>query len=89
MRAALQALDVLAAMAEHGNPNAVSDAGVGALCARTAVQGAYLNVQINAAGLADDPVAQETLAEGGRLLHDAQTREKKILAMVSQRMRNP
>ncbi|MCD6285866.1 MAG: glutamate formimidoyltransferase [Anaerolineae bacterium] len=89
MRAALQALDVLAAMAEHGNPNAVSDAGVGALCARTAVQGAYLNVQINAAGLADDPVAQEALAEGGRLLHDAQTREKKILAMVSQRMRNP
>ena len=89
MRVALQALDVLVAMAEHGNPNAVSDAGVGALCARTAVQGAYLNVQINAAGLADDPVAKEALAEGARLLDNAQTREKKILAMVSQRMRNP
>lgn len=88
MRAALQALDVLAAMAEHGNPNAVSDAGVGALCARTAVQGAYLNVQINAASLADDPVAKEALSEGARLLDDARAREEKVLATVRQRMRS-
>ena len=46
-------------MAETGNPNSVSDAGVGALCARSAVMGAFLNVKINAAGLEDKEFAAE------------------------------
>ncbi|MCA1760527.1 MAG: glutamate formimidoyltransferase, partial [Bacteroidales bacterium] len=50
MQLAHDSLEVMQAMAETGNPNSVSDAGVGALCARTAVEGAYLNVKINAAG---------------------------------------
>ena len=50
MKAAYKAFDVVRAMAEEGNPNSVSDAGVGALAARSAVMGACLNVKINAAG---------------------------------------
>ena len=53
MKAAYASLAIIKAMAEEGNPNSVTDAGVGALCARTAVQGAYLNVRINASGLKD------------------------------------
>ena len=47
-------MEVIKAMAVQGNPNSVSDAGVGALCARSAVLGAYLNVCINASGSESD-----------------------------------
>lgn len=46
-------MEIIKAMAETGNPNSVSDAGVGALCARSAVMGAFLNVKINATGFND------------------------------------
>jgi glutamate formiminotransferase/formiminotetrahydrofolate cyclodeaminase len=51
MEISYQSMEVMKAMAEIGNPNSVSDAGVGALAARSAVMGAYLNVKINAEGL--------------------------------------
>ena len=51
MQAAYASMEVIKAMAETGNPNSVSDAGVGALCARSAVMGAYMNVRINAIGI--------------------------------------
>ena len=54
---------LLEAMAAEGNPNSVSDAGVGALAARSAVLGAYLNVKINAAGLADRSKAESLCAQ--------------------------
>jgi glutamate formiminotransferase/formiminotetrahydrofolate cyclodeaminase len=53
MKLAHQSMEVIRAMAETGNPNSVTDAGVAALCARTAVLGAYLNVKINASGYKD------------------------------------
>ena len=53
MQAAYGSMEVIKAMAETGNPNSVSDAGVGALCARSAVMGAFMNVRINAAGYDD------------------------------------
>jgi glutamate formiminotransferase/formiminotetrahydrofolate cyclodeaminase len=53
MQASFKSLEVIKAMAETGNPNSVSDAGVGALCARAAVMGAFMNVRINAAGYSD------------------------------------
>ena len=56
MQRALASMDVIRAMAEIGNPDSVSDAGVGALCARSAVMGAHLNVKINCAGLKDASV---------------------------------
>ncbi len=53
MELSFESLEIIQAMAEHGNPNSVTDAGVGALCARSAVMGAFMNVRINAAGYED------------------------------------
>jgi glutamate formiminotransferase/formiminotetrahydrofolate cyclodeaminase len=54
MQTALNSMEVIKAMAEIGNPNSVTDAGVAALCARTAVLGAFMNVKINASGYKDN-----------------------------------
>ena len=59
MKAASRVFEIVRAMASEGNPNSVSDAGVGALAARSAVLGACLNVKINAAGLKDRAVRLE------------------------------
>ena len=53
MQLSFESLDLIKTMAIEGNPNSVSDAGVGALCARSAVMGAFMNVRINASGLDD------------------------------------
>ena len=53
MNLAYESMQVIKAMAEIGNPNSISDAGVGALCARSAVMGAFMNVRINAAAYSD------------------------------------
>ncbi len=82
MRAAHASMEVIQAMADTGNPNSVSDAGVGALCARSAVMGAYLNVQINASGLQDKAFVEAALAEGARLQEEAQAKESEILESV-------
>ena len=72
------------AMAEHGNPNSVSDAGVGALCARAAVIGAYLNVKINAAGLSDKQYATEITAKAHDYVQKANEIERTLLAKVEE-----
>jgi glutamate formiminotransferase/formiminotetrahydrofolate cyclodeaminase len=82
METALASMEVVKAMAEIGNPNSVSDAGVAALCARTAVLGAGLNVRINAKGLDDKSAAAEFLARAERLKSDATTREREIVQVV-------
>ncbi|MEM1215762.1 MAG: cyclodeaminase/cyclohydrolase family protein, partial [Bacteroidota bacterium] len=71
------------AMAEMGLRASASDAGVGALCARAAVRGAYLNVQINAAGLTDTPYKHKVLSDGQALVDAADAAERKILTMVA------
>lgn len=86
MQTAYSSLEVIQAMAETGNPNSVSDAGVGALCARTAVYGAYLNVRINAAGLSDKVYGAEIIAQAKNLLEKAKTRESEILLIVEARI---
>lgn len=83
MEKSLEAFEIIRAMAEHGNPNSVSDAGVGALCARTAVMGAFLNVKINAAGLDDKAQAQELIARGAEIEQKAIIAEKEILEIVN------
>lgn len=82
MQLAHDSLEVMRAMAEIGNPNSVSDAGVGALCARTAVEGAYLNVKINASGFDDPAFLPAALAEADRLLVAAKETEAEILKTV-------
>jgi glutamate formiminotransferase/formiminotetrahydrofolate cyclodeaminase len=74
--------ELIKAMAEFGNPNSVTDAGVGALCARTAVIGAHLNVKINAGGLKDKVFLEGVLAKAKKLEEEAIAMEKEILAIV-------
>lgn len=82
MRTASQAFDVIRAMAEQGNPASASDAGVGALCTRAAVRGAWLNVRTNASGLKDRSPVADLMADGERLDHDAAELEAEILRIV-------
>jgi glutamate formiminotransferase/formiminotetrahydrofolate cyclodeaminase len=86
MQLAHDSMEVIGAMAETGNPNSVSDAGVGALCARTAVEGAFLNIKINAAGYEDKQGLFQMLMTAEELLNSAKEKEKKILAMVSKKI---
>jgi glutamate formiminotransferase/formiminotetrahydrofolate cyclodeaminase len=86
MKAAYKAFDVVRAMAEEGNPNSVSDAGVGALAARSAVMGACLNVKINAAGLKDRAMADALVAEAMEIQAAAQKAEAEILAVVESKI---
>ena len=86
MLASHASMKIVKAMAEGGNPNSVSDAGVGALCARTAVMGAFLNVRINAAGYHNKKEV-EILLEKGRAIEKAATEEEAlILAMVNEKI---
>ncbi|TDI30828.1 MAG: glutamate formimidoyltransferase [Acidobacteria bacterium] len=86
MEAAHECMVLLEAMAGEGLPSSASDAGVGALCARAAVRGAFLNVRINAAGLEDKVFADDLIQRGRRLEEEAAAREKEILALVESRL---
>jgi len=83
MQTTFASMEVIKAMAEIGNPNSVSDAGVGALAARSAVMGAYLNVKINAAGLSDKTFAKTIIAEGAIIQEKTQQLEAEILLVVN------
>lgn len=86
MKTAFQSLEVIQAMATIGNPNSLSDAGVGALCVRTAVYGAYLNVRINAGGLNDKDFSGKILAEAAEILEKTKAKEAEILSLVEGRI---
>jgi glutamate formiminotransferase/formiminotetrahydrofolate cyclodeaminase len=83
MKASSKVFELCRAMVEQGNPNSVSDAGVGALAARAAVMGAGLNVKINAASLKDKGVADGLVAEADRLMAEACGAEAAIIEMVN------
>ena len=83
MKTAVKAFPLLRRMAEEGNPNSVSDAGVGALAARSAVLGAQLNVKINASGLKNRNDAARLLAEAEAVAADAIKAEEDILNIVN------
>ncbi|MCC7244727.1 MAG: cyclodeaminase/cyclohydrolase family protein, partial [Saprospiraceae bacterium] len=82
MRITSASFDVIRQMAQTGNPNSASDAGVAALCARAAVHGAFLNVKINASGLTDKEWAQQVLAEGQQMAEAADRAEQEILGII-------
>ncbi|MDX1407348.1 MAG: glutamate formimidoyltransferase [Saprospiraceae bacterium] len=83
MRAAERTFPLLHEMVREGNPNSVSDAGVGALCARAAVHGAWLNVQINLPGLKDEAYRASCLAEGREIVERTDHSEREIIALVT------
>lgn len=86
MRASLAVFPIVRAMAAEGNPNSVSDAGVGALAARSAVYGARLNVRINAAGLKDRTKAAALVAEADAIAAEAERLEKEVIEIVEQKI---
>ena len=86
MKAAYEVFDIVRAMAAEGNPNSVSDAGVGALAARSAVLGAQLNVRINAAGLADREAAERLCAEAAEIAAAAIAAEAEVLEIVNSKI---
>lgn len=86
MRTAMEVFPIVRSMAAEGNPNSVSDAGVGALAARSAVYGARLNVRINAAGLKDRPKAEVLVGEADELAARASELEAAVLELVEQKI---
>jgi glutamate formiminotransferase/formiminotetrahydrofolate cyclodeaminase len=86
MQNAYSSMEVIKAMAGTGNPNSVSDAGVGALCARSAVMGAFMNVRINAAGYDDKDFVKDIIAKGKEIENTAIEKEKEILKIVNEKI---
>ena len=86
MQLSLSSFEIIKAMAETGNPNSVSDAGVGALCARSAVYGAYLNVKINASGYDDKVYVEQTLKQANEILNQAIALETQVLKIVNSKI---
>jgi glutamate formiminotransferase/formiminotetrahydrofolate cyclodeaminase len=78
---------LLHAMAEKGNPNSVSDAGVGACLAFAAAEGAWMNVMINLVGLKDADLRKQFSGEADRLLSEAQQKKEGIVNLVKEKMK--
>ena len=86
MRTSLKSMDVIMEMAKNGNPNSVSDAGVGALCARSAVIGGYLNVKINCKDLTDKKLVNEFLKKAEKIKESAVKLEEDILKITLEKI---
>lgn len=86
MELAFEVFELAAEMVRSGNPNSVTDAAVGALCANAAVKGAHLNVKINAASLKDAGLASSLLEKAAQIAAQAAEEERKILEMTEQKM---
>lgn len=86
MRLTMSSFPLIRRMVEMGNPNSVTDAGVGALCARAAVHGAFLNVKINVTGLDDKEYAEKMVAEATAMAAKADLEEQEIIAIVNSKI---
>ena len=86
METAYNSMEVMKAMADFGNPNSVTDAGVGALCARTAVIGAFLNVKINCGDCEDKAFVADILKRGQQLVDDACALEDEIMKITNSKI---
>lgn len=86
MEVSYASLEIIKSMAQTGNPNSVSDAGVGALCARSAVMGAFMNVRINASGY-DDPIyVKEMVDKGNEIQQKTIAIEAEIINIVNEKI---
>ena len=86
MENALDSMQVMKAMTQFGNPNSVTDAAVGALCARTAVEGAFLNVKINCIDFKDKSFTNDILEKGQKIIDKAYLIEKEILKITNSKI---
>ena len=83
MELCYQSMELLKEMVENGNPNSVTDAAVGALCARTGVIGAFMNVKINAVGLNDKEFVKKIIVDGQQIQDNAVKLEQEIIALTN------
>jgi glutamate formiminotransferase / formiminotetrahydrofolate cyclodeaminase len=88
MQTAFESMELIKSMVEMGNPNSVSDAGVGALCARSAVLGAFMNIRINAAGCTDKKYVEELISRGREIERKTVALEAEILGIVNGKIGN-
>ena len=86
METACDSMEVMMAMAKHGLQNSLSDAGVGALCARTAVYGAYFNVRINAKDIKNRETAEALLAIAKSIFEQAIATENEMIAYINEKI---
>jgi glutamate formiminotransferase/formiminotetrahydrofolate cyclodeaminase len=86
MQTAYNSMEVIKAMVIEGNPNSVTDAGVGVLCARAAVIGAFMNVRINAAGYNDKEFVTDIIAKGKAIEDKTIALEAEILKLVNEKI---
>ncbi len=86
MKTAFDSLELIREMADIGNPSLISDAGVGALAARSAVMGAHLNVKINAVDLEDRQYVKKVLQQGAEIEAETLAREREILDIVNSKI---
>lgn len=88
METAISGFELINEMVDKGNPNSVSDAGVGALALRSCIKGAFLNVRINASGLKDETFVNEVITRGEEIERKAEASEDQILRNVNARIKN-
>ena len=86
MEVSLESMETIKAMAEIGQETSASDAGVAALCARSSVMGAYLNVRINVADLEDSTAASDFLDRSAAIQQQAIEAEREVLALVNEKL---
>ena len=86
METAFRGYELALAMVLEGNPNSVSDAGVGALALHACIEGAWLNVKINATDLRDHPQVMKILDEGAALIAKSDRENQKILDLVNKKI---
>jgi glutamate formiminotransferase/formiminotetrahydrofolate cyclodeaminase len=83
-RLSMQAMQVAQEMAASGNPNSITDAGVGAMAIRTGVKGAILNARVNLADLEDDQFAAKTKEECAQMWREVEELESAVLMRVDE-----
>ncbi len=86
MEICVESMDLMRAMAEKGLPASISDAGVGALCARAGALGAYLNVRINCSGLDDETFKKDVLARAEKLRREVDPLEEEVMRITLQKV---
>jgi glutamate formiminotransferase/formiminotetrahydrofolate cyclodeaminase len=86
METAFKSYQILAEMAEHGNPASISDVGVGLLASRACIDGAALNVRINLAGLKDEGFKSTLQEKVAKLRAESESRFKTIIQIVESKM---
>ena len=86
MQTSYESMGVIKAMVETGNPNSITDAGVGALCARSAVIGAFMNVRINAGGYDDKDFVDEIVMRGREIEKETVALESEILKLINEKI---